>query len=238
MTTEPESPRTHWRVLQSGQLPLRPNRTIDYKAKHACTIALLWPDGADPIRENTLIVDPCFTPAGVLQAQAVLGDLGITFADVGRMFITHPHGDHMFFVPANAPIAPMPSFNPAQDTVFTGRLRVEYCPGHHPMLRALSLRGPEGRRVWIASDAVLDEEWLRAWGYYWPNGYSPRDVAETWRSVAAILAGADVVVPGHGDSFVVTADLLRDLIEAFPQAECADRCPDVAETLRARLDTL
>jgi hypothetical protein len=75
---------------------------------------------------------------------------------------------------------------------------------------------------------------LLNWHYYWPNGYDADEVIQTWRTVAAILTGADVVIPGHGPAFKVTADLLRDLIELFPEAPYAASCPDVMATLAAR----
>jgi hypothetical protein len=37
--------------------------------------------------------------------------------------------------------------------------------------------------VCIAGDAILDIEWLKAWKYYWPNGYTVPEIVETWESV-------------------------------------------------------
>jgi glyoxylase-like metal-dependent hydrolase (beta-lactamase superfamily II) len=59
-----------------------------------------------------------------------------------------------------------------------------------------------------------------------------------WRSVARILARAQIVIPGHGPAFEVTPQLLRDLIAAFPAARHARQCPDVLEALRVRLASL
>lgn len=233
----PEESRFNWLVLQDGQLPLRPTRQIDFRAEHRCTSVLIWPDDTLPTRSNSIIVDPCFTAAGFANAQAELGAISASFADVGCMFISHPHGDHMFSAPPGAPIARWRMFHADHDTHFEA-LSVEYCPGHHPLLRALAFTGPDGRRVWVVGDAILDEVWLREWGYYWPNGYAAVDVIETWRSVAKILASADVVVPGHGPALDVTAPLLDALIDAFPRAPFAVECPDVAEKLRRRRDQI
>jgi glyoxylase-like metal-dependent hydrolase (beta-lactamase superfamily II) len=92
----------------------------------------------------------------------------------------------------------------------------------------------ESEEVWIVGDAILSLEWLLDWRYYWPNGYDVEEVIQTWRSVAAILAGAEVVIPGHGPAIEVTAVLLRDLIDVFPEAPYAASCPDVMATLAAR----
>ena len=92
--------------------------------------------------------------------------------------------------------------------------------------------------VWVASDAILNLEWLRAWQYYYPNRYNADEVIDTWRSLACILSEADIVIAGHGVEIEVTADLLAELLESFPDAPYADHCPDVAEMLRARLHML
>ena len=107
------------------------------------------------------------------------------------------------------------------------------CPGHAPDLQALRFPSESGE-VWIVGDAILSLEWLLDWRYYWPNGYDVDEVIQTWRSVAAILAGAEVVIPGHGPTFKVTAALLRDLVEGFPKAPSAAKCPDVLATLVGR----
>jgi len=107
------------------------------------------------------------------------------------------------------------------------------CPGHAPDLRALRFPSEYGE-VWIVGDAILSLEWLLDWRYYWPNGYDVDEVIQTWRSVAAILAGAEVVIPGHGPAFTVTAALLRELVEGFPEAQGAASCTDVMAALAAR----
>ena len=51
-----------------------------------------------------------------------------------------------------------------------------------------------------------------------------------------IMASADLIIPGHGPAIRVTADLVRHLIETFPQAPQAALCPEVVEQLQARLE--
>jgi len=233
----PEQARFNWLVVQDGALPLRPDKRIDAQADHRCTSVLIWPEDESPSVRNTLLVDPCFSDAGYDQALDRLETLGIGFDDIGHIFVTHLHSDHMLHLPWDVSSPRFRSFRPGRVAAFDGIAAVN-CPGHHPLLLALVFGMPDGRAVWSVSDAVLDEDWLRAWGYYWPNGYAPDDVVDTWRSIGTILARADVIVPGHGLPITVTPDLLRDLLATFPLAPYADRCPDVADILQLRLAQL
>ena len=45
-------------------------------------------------------------------------------------------------------------------------------------LVSLAFAGSSGARVWVVGDAVLDEHWLQAWTYYWPNGYRSAEIVE------------------------------------------------------------
>jgi glyoxylase-like metal-dependent hydrolase (beta-lactamase superfamily II) len=237
MTGNPHSTRYNWLIVQAGQLPFRPDHHIDYMVEHRCTSTLIWPDGAQAADDNTLITDPCFTADGFRQAVARLAGQGLSFHVISHAFATHPHGDHMPHLPAIAPPVRFRLLSFDEDKL-PADLSVVRCPGHHPLLTTLVFTATDGQSVWAAGDAVLDEEWLRAWVYYWPNGYSPADVVETWRSTARIVAGADVIIPGHGPAIAVTADLGRDLLASFPAAPYADQCPDVADRLRARIAAL
>jgi glyoxylase-like metal-dependent hydrolase (beta-lactamase superfamily II) len=234
LTAGTEQVRYHWAILQSGQLPLEPDGHINRASEHRCACVLIWPEGAPPTPNNTVMVDPCFTERGQVEAVAAFQRLAISFANIGRIFITHPHGDHLLFLPGTGFAQRFGQFWPGEADSLTG-IRTVHCPGHHPVLLALDFVAVDGRRVWVMSDAILNEGWLRAWGYYWPNGYTAQEVIETWRSVAKGLSQADVIVPGHGAPIPVTAALIEDLLAAFPNAPHASACPDVAETLAARL---
>lgn len=111
------------------------------------------------------------------------------------------------------------------------------CPGHDPFAQALVFRSTRDETVWVVGDAVLNLEWLQRWQYYWPNGYSEKEIVETWRSVAKILS-ADIIIPGHGAPIPVTRALLEHLRATFPMAEYASECPDVRDALTERLKQL
>lgn len=221
----------NWRILQHGELPLHPDGSESPQAEHRCTVSLIWPDEQAPTIDNTVMVDPCFTTAGYDHALGVLDALNISLRDVGRYLITHLHGDHMLHLPSGLTGTRLRALRPPVDT----GLALELCPGHHDMLLALAFTDADQRAVWAVGDAILNEEWLRAWCYYWPNRYGMCDIVETWRSVAKVLSAADTVIPGHGPAFEVTPELVQHLIEAFPSARHSGQCPDVAERLRVRL---
>jgi glyoxylase-like metal-dependent hydrolase (beta-lactamase superfamily II) len=229
--------RFNWIVLQEGTLALRPSGQVNDSLEHRPTSTLIWPVDEPPTRDNTILVDPYFTANSFRAAEAVLSHMRLSFADIGRVFVTHKHFDHLPHYPSDAQSAPTKRFEPKTDETFAG-LKAIPCPGHAEDLRALVFTSPTLEQVWVVADAILDEEWLRAWKYFWPNGYSRAEILDTWRSVAMILAAADVILPGHGAAIRVTDTLLADLIAAFPNAELAADCPDVEKTLRGRLKIL
>jgi len=226
--------RYRWIVLQTGQLPLRPDGQVDRLAEHRCTILMLWPEGETPQAGNTVLTDPCFTLEGLRSAILELERLGVSLHVFNRVFVTHAHWDHMPSLPPHMPSIPFRMLDCDLNGVSAG-LKAVHCPGHHPMGMALVFCAASGERVWVVGDAILDEEWLRAWNYFWPNAYVGPEVVDTWRSVAAIIAGADIIVPGHGAPFVVTSELVRSLLALFPGAPYAAHCLEVAERLRERL---
>ncbi|MBN1680713.1 MAG: hypothetical protein JW966_10500 [Anaerolineae bacterium] len=229
--------RCNWIVLQTGRIPLRPDGVVDHMVEHRCTSVLVWPDDQTPQPNNTVITDPCFTEAGLVDAVRQLETVGAVFDDVGYLFVTHLHADHMLHMPYTTVPPRLRPLRTGQQHALPG-LYTENCPGHHPLLMALFFYDQHHRAIWIAGDAVLDDEWLRAWGYYWPNNYTPDDIIQTWRSVAHIVSRADVIVPGHGPPIDVSASLVSDLAAGFPHAPHADACPDVIDTLEARLAVL
>ncbi|MHB8953017.1 MAG: MBL fold metallo-hydrolase [Pirellulaceae bacterium] len=237
--------RYQWAILQDGQLPLRVDGHVTQQA-HLCTVTLIWPRAESPSRDNSLIVDPCFSVDTIVEAEARLQQLGASLDSIGYFFETHGHLDHKIHVPRSMwpdkrlcltrkRAIKWDRWSDATEA-FPG-IRMVACPGHAADLRVLSFRGAHGV-VCLASDVVLNREWLVAWQYYWPNVYEVSEIIETWRSVAKILATADMVIPGHGPAIQITGDLLRELIDNFPRAEYGSCCPEVVGVLDQRLQEL
>lgn len=234
-----------WAILQDGQLPLKVDGRLT-REQHLCTVTLIWPRGASPSRTNSLIVDPCFSAATIVEAEARLQQLDASLDNIGYFFETHGHSDHKAHVPRPVSLGMrlrwkrkwVPQWNLwSGDTEAFPSIDMIACPGHAVDLRVLSFRS-EGGVVCVASDAILNREWLMAWQYFWPNVYEGPEVVETWRSLAKILAIADTFIPGHGPPIRITSDLLAEMIDNFPRAEYGSHCPDVAGVLSQRLEEL
>ncbi len=223
----------NWEILQPGDLPLTPEGLRRPRTAHACTCTLIWPADQDPGDGQGLIVDPCFTPAGFRMARSRLRRLGISFDAIRFCHITHNHADHCPHFPARPAPFSWRMFRAKNKGELPG-VSLTTCPGHHPFLNAVCFDSPSGR-VWIVGDAVLNRDWLRAWGYYWPNGYTDAEITETFKSAARILAGARIIVPGHGRPISVTSRLLAELLASLKHSGHADRSPEIEARLRARL---
>jgi glyoxylase-like metal-dependent hydrolase (beta-lactamase superfamily II) len=227
-----------WLILQDGQLPLAPDRTVAV-GEHICTATLIWPDGRQPTMTSSLVIDPCFSRSGWRTAVERLAAVDASPQDIGYYFESHPHSDHALHVPAKRPLFGLRARHHdnwqrlAPESANLPGIEFVSCPGHSASLHAVRFRD-RGGEVWIAADAVLNRDWLVAWEYYWPNVYSEHEIIATWSSVAKIVAKANIIIPGHGLPITVDAVLLHDLAQRFPQAEYASQCPDVLDVLRAR----
>jgi glyoxylase-like metal-dependent hydrolase (beta-lactamase superfamily II) len=230
---DPSPPRFDWRILQEGKLSIALDETPVPDGGY-CTVTLIWPHGKMPSPDNAVLVDPCFVPAGYRRAAQEVEALGLSLPELARVFTTHLHGDHIPTVPRDVPSALFASPGLVRFYHAAG-IEAVHCPGHAPDLYSLVFHTAADGEVWVVGDAILNREWLEAWAYYWPNGYGPFEIVETWRSAARILSRADVIVPGHGPPIRVGRALLERLLAAFPATAHADRCPDVAEVLHARL---
>lgn len=220
------------RILQEGELPLSPDGRVNRLHEHRCTATLVWPVGSQPTRANSVVVDPSFTSPGWQSAVRRLAALGVSPADVGYYFVSHPHFDHTLVVPPGVDRPDWERWRPRSGRGLSG-LSAVACPGHDRDLQAVKFASEAGE-VWIVGDAILNTEWLLDWSYYWPNGYDADEIVQTWRSVAAILSRARLVIPGHGPMIQVNVDLLDRLIEGFAGAPYASESPEVAQALRFR----
>lgn len=226
-------PVYQWRILQDGDLPIAPDGTRRFASPHRCTSTLIWPAGQEPSREDTLLVDPAFNHDGSLSAAQRLASLGITVSDIGACFITHRHGDHCLLRPDVAQIPEWDGADPPPIPTLSG-IRAVNTPGHERGHRVLRFSSSDGD-TWVSGDAIIGEDWLRAWQYYWPNGYDREQIIRTWVSVATIMQYADLIIPGHSAPFPVTAGLLESLIADFASASYHEDCPELPGLLRERL---
>lgn len=234
-----------WILLQNGSLPLKPDQQFTSEP-HVCSATLVWPVDTAPAETNSLVVDPCFSTSGLTFAVRQLSALGASLEDIGFFFETHGHGDHVLNIRPRSSAASSHwstrqwrrwTVSAQQDLDATRGIQPISCPGHADDLQALRFATREGE-TWIVGDAILDLQWLRLWQYYWPNMYGRDDVLQTWRTVAEILAHANVVIPGHGPPFAVDAALLEELVGGFTHAEHHEHCADVVDRLRHRLAAL
>ena len=222
-------------ILQDGSLPLQPSGGIIQRVEHRCTTTLVWPAGTAPQADNSVIIDPSFTPTGLREAHRRLAGLGGSMQSIRYAHVTHPHLDHEPGWQVDLPAELVP-FAPGPCTALR-EVRLVPLPGHDDELKALVFPTTTGP-VWVVGDAVLDASWLQAWGFYWPNGYDEAEVAETWRSVATIVARASTIIPGHGAPITVNRELVSLLLQGFPGAPEHEACPEVATSLKERLGEL
>lgn len=230
----PQRQQYHYLIVQQGTLPLYPTNKRDPSVEHRCTSLVIWPAHSVPGAENTILIDPCFTATGYQYAQTQLESLDLSFHDLGYIFITHRHVDHVPVMPGKYKF---PYFQ-KEISPFLPDIDLVACPGHAPDLQALVFCSVSCEQVWVVGDAILNLPWLQAWQYYWPNAYTAQEVVRTWNSVARILSQADIIIPGHGENISITAELLATLRKSFSSAEYAEECPQVEPLLRQRQQQL
>lgn len=229
--------RYNYVLLQNGTLPLTLEGARDYSVEHRSTSVLIWPEDEQPSIDNTVLTDPCFTSRGFQYAMEQLEQHSLSFLDIGRFFVTHRHRDHVPTLAHFIGRTKLIKFEEGVNKALSEIVTVPY-PGHAPDQQGLIFRSCSGQKVCIAGDAVLDIEWLKAWSYYWPNGYTVSEIVETWESVGKILFYADIIIPGHGQPIPVTAALIEELFVMFPSAQYASACPDVEQLLSNRYEQL
>ena len=229
--------RYNYVLLQNGTLPLSPEGTYNYSLEHRCTSVIIWPEDEQPSFNNTVAVDPCFTSQGFLYAAEQLEQLHLSFLDIGWVFVTHRHGDHLPNLTRFLGYIKYKKFRAGANKAFASISNIRH-PGHAPDLRVFAFRPTSRQTVCVTGDAILDERWLKAWRYYWPNGYTIPEIVQTWESVANIISYADLIIPGHGEPIPVTAALVQEVLAMFAHAKHASECQDVEQLLSNRLEQL
>ncbi len=147
---------------------------------------------------------------------------GVDPADVTRVFITHFHWDHFGGIehfgdaewychsraltalrhPIRDRFVPLDDGDRVMPNVV-----VVHTPGHTPGHSSLLCSTETGTvRVAICGDAIINLAWLQS-GHLWTFNGNFHGVAEARRSIKKLLDSSDLIIPGHGQPFFVTADL-------------------------------
>ena len=198
-----------WDIVTIGNISR--NRYWGESDDHAvrsaiCTCTLISSDGF------RLLVDPSLQDEEKMREE-LDRRTGCGLEDIDAVFITHEHGDHHFglkYFPSAKWLAAPPvadllnSSGQYSKTVeanagpLYGTVDVIPTPGH--CLSHHSLRFDcDGRSVVIAADAAMNREfWNDRRGYF-----NSADFALATRSIEALVAMADVVIPGHDNYFLV-----------------------------------
>lgn len=162
------------------------------------------------------IIDPSVHPpqmAGLLNNQA-----GVRPEEVHAVLLTHFHGDHRYgleafpharWLMAEPEIAYWRDRAGTADRSLLDRIeplgetplpacRAVPTPGHTSGHQSLLFTW-RGRRLAIAGDAVMSEDFFRAGEGY----HNSIDVTQARTSIDLLGREADVIIPGHGNVFVV-----------------------------------
>jgi glyoxylase-like metal-dependent hydrolase (beta-lactamase superfamily II) len=159
--------------------------------------------------DKVIVVDPGMVP----ERAAILGplaDLKVSPDEITDVVISHHHPDHTVNIALFGEI-PVHDFQavytgdvfdrrPCDGVELTPSVRLLFTPGHTPQDLTVLVGTPDGvhalTHLWWKSDGPEEDPFA-------PD----REVLRASRE--RILALADVVVPGHGPSFVPTGDTPR-----------------------------
>lgn len=197
----------HWDVITIGNLSR--NRywgESDERAIHSviCTCSVI--SGED----FHIIIDPSLADEAAM-ATELMRRTGLTPDNIDVVFITHQHGDHVaglkHFLKArwiagsdvasglNKSVRFAKQIEPAENSLF-GAIDVIPTPGHTPDHQSLRF-DYKGLSIVIAGDSVATKDfWDEKRAYY-----NVLDSAESKRSMEKIDSIADIIVPGHDNSF-------------------------------------
>lgn len=161
-----------------------------------------------------VLVDPPVPPSEI--PRLLMEQAGVEPAEVGRVFLTHFHGDHRFGLEAfpnaewvmasqeidhvrpsasSAELALLARIQPAGAELVPD-LRCLHTPGHTPGVASL-LFDWRGRRVAVCGDAAMTEDHFRAR----EGHHNSTDFAQATATIDLLSREADIVIPGHGSAF-------------------------------------
>jgi len=164
-------------------------------------------------RDWSLLVDPSIRDRDAMAAE-LDRRTGLAPEEVDAVFVTHHHGDHHFglahFADADWYAAPSAArtlneggqyareVQAATGALFGGAVELVSSPGHTPGHHSLRFYC-DGMAVVVAGDAVMTREfWADRRGYF-----NSADFELASRTIDALTAIADIIVPGHDNYFIV-----------------------------------
>jgi glyoxylase-like metal-dependent hydrolase (beta-lactamase superfamily II) len=200
-----------WRVLSIGNLSMNKFWGESERVRSAYSTCTLIE--TDAVR---VVVDPPLPPEQMIHA--LYRRRGVRPEDIDLIFVTHRHGDHRGGLDAfprakrlmaraeleswsqacaGADKSLVDTFVPAEGALPEG-IELLPTPGHtrgHTSLRFVC----DGRRIVVAGDAVMTEEFFAAGEPF----HSAADMASAVESMRLLRREADIVVPGHDNYFLV-----------------------------------
>lgn len=205
-------PNVKWTVLNLGNI----SRNLFWgedketpRRSAICTSTLL------KIRNTLIIVDPPF--ADLEMADLLDRRTGLKAEDIDIVFMTHTHGDHTIGLGAfdradyymakgeiekigevelnKRPI--LKKLKPVGENLVPG-IEAVILPGHTDNLTGLIFSATEGR-VAVVGDAVMTRDFFVARRGY----FNSIDFAAASNTITKLSQIADVIVPGHDNSFRV-----------------------------------
>ena len=215
-----------WHVLTIGHLSRNKFWGEDEQQAYRsplCTCTLLQGEDVN------VIIDPSL-PAEQMK-EALLNAAGISPEAITHTYSTHYHGDHHWDLSAfpNA-VCCMPRKDleelraneeeiagkvwtylkheqiarlvPAEDNLVPG-LNMVPLPGHTEGLSGYLFNGPEGR-ILCTGDCVMTREFFKHNTSYF-FGWNVTKCEESIRKIKAMEPAPDIIVPGHGEAFLVKA---------------------------------
>jgi len=173
---------------------------------------------------GNVVIDPSEPPEQF--EKTLFENTGLHPSDIDYVFVTHFHLDHWIGAPLfknatwymserdieNVKNAKWPGmdnslyarFTPAPAEFLEGLFRTIALPGHSEGLTALQFQAPEGR-ILATGDCVMTKEFFEHGESY----FFGADVATCEQSIRKAATLADVIIPGHGNYFVVKAHLIN-----------------------------
>jgi len=199
-----------WTVLTLGRFSRNRYWGEDESVAHRsaiCTSTLIRAPGVN------IIVDPAL--AGDEMAAALDGATGLKPRDIGAVYLTHAHGDHFtglavfpearWLCPKGEAESVRKQLGPecaarvgdAPEEIAPG-VRLITLPGHTHNLAGL-LFGSRDGVVAVVGDAVMTRDFFDDRRGY----FNSVDQTQSAASMEKLAAAADIIVPGHGNYFIV-----------------------------------